>query len=74
MALKLRKLKKKHTTPSHAAIRGVILKIQPLRNPSIFNNMICVPISKVPPMGMSMDPRAGPLGFMSSFIVHKVIF
>ena len=60
--------------------RGVIFKIRPLRNPSIFRNMICVPISKVPPAGMSMGPRVGLLGpplapgSMSSFTFHKVIF
>ena len=38
-------------------LRGVIFKIQPLRNPSIFNNMICVPISKVLLKGMSNHPH-----------------
>ena len=35
----------------------MIFKIQPLRNPSIFNNMICVPISKVLLKGMSNHPH-----------------
>ena len=39
------------------ALRGVIFKIQPLRNPSIFKNMICVLISKVLLMGMSNHPH-----------------
>ena len=39
------------------SLRGVIFKIQPLRNPSIFDNMICVPISKVLPKGMSNHPN-----------------
>ena len=34
----------------------MIFKIQPLRNPSIFNNIICVLISKVLLMGMSNHP------------------
>ena len=38
-------------------LRGVIIKIQPLRNTSIFNNIICVPISKVLPEGMSNHPH-----------------
>ena len=38
-------------------LRGVIFKIQPLRNPSIFNNKICVPISKVLLKGMSNHPN-----------------
>ena len=35
----------------------MIFKIQPLRNLSIFDNMICVPISKVLPKGMSNHPN-----------------
>ena len=42
---------------SMRSLRGVIFKIQPLRNPSIFNNMICVLISKVLLMGMSNHPH-----------------
>ena len=54
----------RHSHPSNNVLmevrkllRGVIFKIQPLRNPSIFNNMICVPISKVLLKGMSNHPH-----------------
>ena len=46
-----------HDRDSYLVLRGVIFKIQPLRNPTIFNNMICVLISKVLLMGMSNHPH-----------------
>ena len=48
-----RKLFVQHCTDN---LRGLIFKIQPFRNPSIFDNIICVPISKVLPKGMSNHP------------------
>ena len=50
------KFQKKYFFGYHEALRGVIFKIQPLRNPSIFNNMICVPISKVLLKGQVKSP------------------
>ena len=49
------------------SLRGVIFKIQPLRNPSIFNNMICVPISKVLLKGMSNHPHFEISGLRQKF-------
>ena len=49
-AYRVLKLDKKYLRPT--LLRGVIFKIQPLRNPPFFNNMICVQISKVLLKGM----------------------